>query len=109
MAKQQLNLNLTIDIPEGYVLLTKEEYVEISGKRALYNTFVKGNKHQHLYISRKERKLKQRDVAKILSIAPETYSKKENGDKDFTLSEAFLLADFFNTTVDFLFMNKLKT
>lgn len=35
-----------------------------------------------------------------------TYSKKERGELDFTLSEAFILADFFKTTVDVLFADK---
>lgn len=58
-----------------------------------------------LYVKRKENRLKQKDVAEILSIHPITYHKKESGKSGFELSEAFVLADHFDTTVDELFMN----
>ncbi|PJO45137.1 helix-turn-helix transcriptional regulator [Lysinibacillus xylanilyticus] len=57
----------------------------------------------NLYVARKENKLNQKDVAKELGIHSVTYSRKEAGDKEFTLSEAFKLAEIFETTVDELF------
>lgn len=59
--------------------------------------------HFGLFVARKERKLKQKDVARKLGIHRDTYGRKENGVLDFTLSEAFLLAEMFETTVDELF------
>lgn len=56
-----------------------------------------------LYVARKERRLKQSDVARKLNIHSVTYSRKERGELDFSLSEAFTLARMFDTTVDELF------
>lgn len=56
-----------------------------------------------LYVARKERKLKQSDVARKLRIHRDTYSRKECGKQDFTLAEAFQLAELFESTVDELF------
>nr|WP_274310502.1 helix-turn-helix transcriptional regulator [Solibacillus daqui] len=60
----------------------------------------------NLYVARKEKKLKQSDVARLLNIHAVTYSRKERGDLEFTLSEAFILANFFETTVDSLFADR---
>lgn len=59
--------------------------------------------HYRLYVARKENNLKQKDLAKRLHIHNVTYSRKERGELDFTLTEAFQLADMFKTTVDELF------
>ena len=59
--------------------------------------------HYKLYVARKENRLKQKDVARELDIHSVTYSRKESGEKEFTLSEAFRLAEIFETTVDELF------
>lgn len=59
--------------------------------------------HHRLYIARKESKLNQKDVARKLGIHSVTYSRKEKEVLDFTLSEAFLLAEMFETTIDELF------
>jgi putative transcriptional regulator len=56
-----------------------------------------------LYVARRERNLKQKDVAKKLGIHPQTYHEKERGKKDFTLSEAKMLAQIFNCTLNDLF------
>ncbi|MCC0647985.1 helix-turn-helix domain-containing protein [Clostridioides sp. ZZV15-6598] len=50
--------------------------------------------------------LRQRDLAKILGMNPNTYSSKENGDRRFTVSEAMKISDFFNTDVKDIFLNK---
>jgi len=59
-----------------------------------------------LYVQRKERNLKQSDIAKILSIRTETYCKKETGDRDFTETEMRWLAKYYGCTLDELFDNK---
>lgn len=59
--------------------------------------------HYKLYVARKENRLKQIDIARKLDIHSVTYSRKETGEKEFTLSEALSLAEMFNTTVDELF------
>lgn len=59
--------------------------------------------HYRLFITRREKRLKQKDLAEVLHIHKITYNKKENGVAEFTLSEAFALANYFETTVDELF------
>lgn len=46
---------------------------------------------------------KQEDMAKLLNISPANYSKKENGTVKYSLPEAKILADFFQTTIEALF------
>ncbi len=65
--------------------------------------------HHKLYIARKENKLKQADVASKLMIHSVTYSRKERGELDFTLKEAFILSELFNTTVEELFKRRKAT
>lgn len=50
---------------------------------------------------------KQEDMAKLINVGLNTYNFKENGKKPFTLIEAKIIADFFNTTIDELFFNDL--
>jgi len=59
--------------------------------------------HHNLYVARRENRLKQTEVAKKLAIHRVSYSRKERGEQDFTLNEAFILAKLFDTTVDQLF------
>lgn len=49
--------------------------------------------------------LTQEDTAKLLDISNTSYSLKESGRKDFKLSEAKCLADYFGTTVDEIFFS----
>lgn len=65
--------------------------------------------HIKLYIARKEKRLKQKDLADKLAIHPVTYSRKERGELDFTLTEAFILSDFFNIPIQELFNNPLSS
>lgn len=58
-----------------------------------------------LYIARREKNLKQKEVADLLHINSTTYYRKENGISEFTLSEAFTLSALFETSVDKLFGN----
>ena len=65
--------------------------------------------HHNLYVARKENELKQKEVAKRLMIHSVTYSRKERGELDFTLKEAFVLAELFETTVEQLFSKGSET
>ncbi len=56
-----------------------------------------------LYIARREKRLKQKEVAVKLGIHPQTYHKKECGKLDFSLREAKMLAKMFGCTLDDLF------
>ncbi|ARJ20489.1 transcriptional regulator [Bacillus mycoides] len=59
--------------------------------------------HKNLFITRKEQRMTQEDIGKIVNIHRQTYYLKECGKKDFTLKEAQKLAKYFKTTVDELF------
>ena len=59
--------------------------------------------HHNLYIARRENRMKQAEVAKKLMIHSGSYGRKERGELDFTLKEAFILAKLFGKTVDQLF------
>ena len=110
--KQNINLTFSVEMPEEYIMISKKEYRELKSKssssecRSVGDTGQQTN-YYNLYIARRENKLKQKDVAKELGIHVCTYSRKETGEKEFTLSEAFKLADMFNTTVDELFRRKI--
>lgn len=52
---------------------------------------------------RREARLKQTEVARLLNVTNVTYSLKENGKNDFTLKEAKTLAGYFSCTLDDLF------
>lgn len=57
----------------------------------------------NLYVARREKRLKQKDLAEILNIHSVTYSRKERGELEFTLNEAFILADYFKVSIEELF------
>lgn len=59
--------------------------------------------HYKLFVKRRESRMKQVEVAKLLNINNATYSLKENGKADFTLREAKKLAAIFECTLDELF------
>ncbi|KKB75322.1 MULTISPECIES: helix-turn-helix transcriptional regulator [Bacillus] len=56
-----------------------------------------------LFITRKEKRKSQKDIAKVLNIHTQSYHLKEAGKREFTLSEAKKLAHYFNTSLDNLF------
>ena len=56
-----------------------------------------------VYIKRKERNLRQEDVAKAISIHKQSYYMKETGKRDFSIPEARRLAKLFGCTLDDLF------
>lgn len=48
------------------------------------------------------RHLTQREVAAAIGMAEQTYSNKKNGLRSFSAKDYKALADFFNTSVDYL-------
>ncbi|WP_277680351.1 helix-turn-helix transcriptional regulator [Gracilibacillus dipsosauri] len=63
-------------------------------------------KNIKLYVARRERNMYQKDVAKKIGLHPQTYHEKECGKKDFTLTEAKMLAQIFNCTLNDLFQER---
>ncbi|WP_144517388.1 helix-turn-helix transcriptional regulator [Bacillus thuringiensis] len=59
--------------------------------------------NKNLFIARKERRMLQKDVGKLVNMHKNTYHLKESGKREFTLKEAQKLAKYFKTTVDELF------
>lgn len=62
-----------------------------------------------LKILRAMKEVKQEDVAEMLGITLTTYSKKENGKSDFTITEAKKLASFFSCTIEEIFSEKVNS
>ena len=48
----------------------------------------------------------QREMAKIIGISTTSYTNKELGKQQFTITEMFDLANYFNTTLDDLFVQR---
>lgn len=63
-------------------------------------------------VSRIKRSLRQKDVASMLGITPEAYSRKETGAGNFTLQEANTIRDGLNLSdremIDIFFGTKLN-
>ena len=59
-----------------------------------------------LKILRAMKEVKQEEVAEMLGITLATYSKKENGKSDFTITEAKKLASFFDCTIEEIFFSE---
>lgn len=51
---------------------------------------------------RLDNNLKQKDIAKILKVAEDTYSKWERGINDISLKSIYILANFYNVSIDYL-------
>lgn len=56
-----------------------------------------------VYIKRREKRLKQDDVAEMLFLSRNTYGKKERGEIAFTIPEGKRLANYYGCTLDELF------
>lgn len=56
-----------------------------------------------VYARRKEERLKQTDIAKVLSISGQSYHLKEAGKRDFTETEMRRLAKYYGCTLNDLF------
>lgn len=51
---------------------------------------------------REDNDLKQIEIAKILHIYQQNYSRYELGKKTFTIEHLIILADYYHTTIDYL-------
>ncbi|MEC0282296.1 helix-turn-helix transcriptional regulator [Terribacillus saccharophilus] len=56
-----------------------------------------------LYVVRREKGLKQKEVANLLGIHPQTYHLKEKGKEHFTIPEALMVARIMGVTLNDLF------
>lgn len=69
---------------------------------------VKAEQGKVLKRYRIKHKKTQREIAELLGISTATYCKKEYGHLAVSLSEAKMLADFYETTIDeFFFSNQI--
>lgn len=59
--------------------------------------------HQRLFILRRENKLTQQEVARIIGMSEKSYRLKEKGDREFTITEGKKLARYFDCTLNDLF------
>ncbi len=51
---------------------------------------------------REDNDLKQKDIAKILNISQQQYSRYESGENELSYDGLIKLADFYNTTIDYI-------
>lgn len=54
---------------------------------------------------RRSKNISQREVASIIGVATETYNNKELGKSQFKASEMFLIADYFGTSIEEIFLH----
>ena len=60
---------------------------------------------QHkLFILRREAKISQENMAKMLGISEIAYRLKETGKNEFKASEMFTIAKYFNKTIEEIFL-----
>lgn len=58
--------------------------------------------YKRIRFLREDRDLTQREIAAMLSMSQTGYSKYETGENDIPTSVLIKLADFYNTSVDYL-------
>ncbi|KXU13651.1 hypothetical protein SORDD17_01657 [Streptococcus oralis] len=58
---------------------------------------------EKLLIIRKEKKVKQSELAEVLGISKNSYSLKEQGKTEFKLSEMFKIANYFQKDISDIF------
>ena len=51
---------------------------------------------------REDKDLLQKDIAKILNISQQQYSRYENGENELSYDGLMALADFYNTSIDYI-------
>lgn len=51
---------------------------------------------------RNDRGISQRDLAELLHVSPQTYSRYECGQRKLTLQAAYTLARFYGVSIDYL-------
>ena len=56
-----------------------------------------------LYKLRKEQNITQKQMAKIIGKSEASYRNKESGKNDFTISEMYKIAHYFNKELDDIF------
>ncbi len=68
-------------------------------------------KFKRLKDLREDNDLLQKDIAKILGISQQYYSKYEKGNRTIPISHLITLAKFYNTSIDYIvgLTNKKKT
>lgn len=57
---------------------------------------------------RSKNNIKQKTIAKVLNMTAAAYSRKENGQRNFTIDEAGKLAEFFKISIEKLFLYQDK-
>lgn len=83
-------MNFFVDIVRQYRI----EFNQRGGDRMQWN----------LIKLRKQRKLYQEHIAKLLGISVGSYGMKERGEVEFTADEMFKLSHFFNLSIEKIFL-----
>ena len=58
--------------------------------------------YRHIRELRESKQLTQQEIAKVLQVTQECYSRYEGGQRDIPTKTLIKLADFHNTTIDYL-------
>lgn len=53
---------------------------------------------------RRSKNISQREMANVIDVTTETYNAKELGRTQFKASEMFIIADYFNSKIDEIFL-----
>ena len=59
---------------------------------------------EKLIIIRLDKKIKIKDMAELLSITIQQYSRKEKGINQFTANEMFMISDYFGKKIEEIFL-----
>lgn len=59
-------------------------------------------KYNRIRDLREDHDLTQTQIAKLLGVAQRTYSHYENGTANISIDQIMILADYYNTSVDYL-------
>lgn len=75
-------------------------------KSRLRNQLKRGEimQQEKLASIRRSKNISQRELAEVVGITTETYNNKELGKTQFKASEMFIIADFFDKTIDEIFL-----
>lgn len=57
-----------------------------------------------LLVLRKEKKVSQKNMAKLINVSLATYARKERGEYPFDADEMFKIARFFNKKIEDIFL-----
>ncbi|MBQ5759422.1 MAG: helix-turn-helix transcriptional regulator [Schwartzia sp.] len=64
--------------------------------------------YRHIRELRESKQLTQQEIAKVLQVTQECYSRYEGGQRDIPTKTLIKLADFHNTTIDYLLDRTMK-